>query len=100
MRPGYAGALLRMRRFVLMTSTRSPHPEEPAQRASRELLQRRCQQAGYGEGVEQHQLIANLEGAADGHKPVAVEPGREQPGLALLIGLEHRERCFDTNLAR
>jgi hypothetical protein len=58
-------------------------------------LQRRGKQAWHREGVEQNQLVAEFEATCLDHDPVAVEPGREEPSFALLIGLVHREWRFD-----
>src|ERR1700720_3157052 len=40
-------------------------------------------------------LSRNLRATCLDHDPVAVEPGREEPSFALLIGLVHREWRFD-----
>ena len=56
-------------------------------------LQWRRQQGRDREGIEQDELVADLEAVAGGFEPVAVEAGGEQPGLAFLVGLIDRERA-------
>src|SRR5690242_6394214 len=57
-------------------------------------------EARHGECVEQHQLVVEFEGAGLANDAVLIEPGREEAGLALLVGLEDGERGLDQSLPR
>src|SRR6516164_7962130 len=71
------------------------HRRNPRIRPSAPSSQWRGKQARHRKGVEQNQLVAEFETTRLDHDAVAVEPSREQPSFAFLIGLVDRKWRFD-----
>src|SRR5882672_7567115 len=95
-------ALLRLQHTEAITWWPTPPltiDEREGETAARHLSQRSREQAGHGEDVEQDQLVADPQTVRNRFELVAIEAGREEARLTLLIGLVDGERRLDQDPA-